>query len=418
MRYELLFYEKGDLSDALRHQEERLRAYVADLSADRMNGASNDDLVAHIVDKFRIEPLTLHEDRVYAEHAEDEVDVSREFNRAIRDRSRPCMVKANRITVHVPFTGDPNLIGFRPSSYSMSPPRGRVVRDGELGGEIVMSLSLPADQGEKEFNRWMDGELNGVRSLAAVARRDVDSFNSRLEQQSRSAVASRRQQLERQNSLLGKLNVPLKRATETPTPLPLPKRRLRPLPPARAVEQEYQIGEDDYGFILNILRHQSRSFEQTPAAYRKLSEEELRDVLLSSLNTHFEGDAAGERFRRKGKTDICIEHANRAAFVAECKAWSGAKGFGEAIDQLLGYLTWRDCRTALILFNKNVKGFKGIQDAMADHVRGHARFVRLLDAGQSGEWRAEFRAINDDARRIVVHLFLVDLYGGNGEAAG
>jgi len=415
---DLLFYREGALSNALRNWEGRIKEYVDCLPADRVNGVSDDDLVAHVVDKFHIEPLTLHEDRAYTEHAEDEVDVSQDFNRAVIDRDQPCMVKANRITLRVPFTGESALVKYRPSSYSSSPPRGHVEHHGEQGSQLVLSRALPADQDEREFNRWIENELDCVRRLVATARQDVEAFNARLEQQARSAVVARRQQLERQNALLGNLKIPLKRSTDAPTPLPLPKRRLRPLPPARAVEQQYQIGEDDYGFILKILRHQSRSFEQTPGAYRKLSEEELRDVLLSSLNTHFEGDAAGERFRRKGKTDICIEHANRAAFVAECKAWSGAKGLGEAIDQLLGYLTWRDCRTGLILFNKSVKGFKGIQDAMAEHLRGHARFVRLVDAGQPGEWRAAFRAIDDDARLIVVHVFLVDLHaGGDGNAA-
>lgn len=62
---------------------------------------------------------------------------------------------------------------------------------------------------------------------------------------------------------------------------------------------------------------------------------------LAHLNGHFGGNAAGERFRRKGKTDICIEFEHRAAFVAECKLWKGPKAFGEAIDQLLGYLMSR-----------------------------------------------------------------------------
>lgn len=41
---------------------------------------------------------------------------------------------------------------------------------------------------------------------------------------------------------------------------------------------------------------------------------------------------------------------NRSAFVAECKMWTGSKAMGEAIKQLDSYLTWRDCKTALIYF--------------------------------------------------------------------
>lgn len=81
-----------------------------------------------------------------------------------------------------------------------------------------------------------------------------------------------------------------------------------------------------------------------------MQEEDLRNTLLAMLNATYKGNATGETFRRKGKTDICIEMENRAAFVAECKIWKGAKALTNAVRQLNGYLTWRDCKTALIVF--------------------------------------------------------------------
>jgi hypothetical protein len=43
---------------------------------------------------------------------------------------------------------------------------------------------------------------------------------------------------------------------------------------------------------------------------------------------------------------------DRNIFIAECKFWHGPKTFEEAIDELLGYHTWRDCKGSLIIFNK------------------------------------------------------------------
>ena len=74
-------------------------------------------------------------------------------------------------------------------------------------------------------------------------------------------------------------------------------------------------------------------------------------MVLAQLNGHFKGAATGEAFRGKGKTDIRIEQDDRAAFVGECKNWNGETGATKAIDQLLGYLTWRDGKAALIVFN-------------------------------------------------------------------
>ncbi len=413
-----LLFHKAPLHAVIEAHTEKMKAYVGDLSPERMNAASDDEIVAHVVSEYRIEPLQVDTDRAEAEHAETQVDVSRHFNRAVFDRSRPCLIKGNQITLFVPFTGDPQLPLLTPSTRNLNPPRGTIRKTGENSGTIQMSLALPADVDETQFNRWIDEQLNGLKQHADWSRRDVEAYNNKLEPQVRTAVVARRTQLERQGSLLKKLSVPLRRrdSAPNPAPVPMPKRIVKPLPAPRKVEQEYGLTEADYEYILKILRHESRSFEATPDAFVKLDEEELRDVVLAHLNGHFEGDAAGERFRRKGKTDICIEYESRAAFVAECKLWKGPKAFGAAIDQLLGYLTWRDTKTALLVWNKTVKDFAKLQDSVPQLLQEHARFVRTASAGHSGEWRAVFRAMGDDGREIVVHVFLVDLMASPSEA--
>lgn len=66
------------------------------------------------------------------------------------------------------------------------------------------------------------------------------------------------------------------------------------------------------------------SMEKTARTYYNNQEEELRDILLAALNTHYES-ATGETFRKIGKTDIQIEFENKAAFIGECKIWGGER---------------------------------------------------------------------------------------------
>ena len=405
---DLLFYG-ADMHATLENQRREARTAVESLTPAQMNAATDDELVANVVSRFRIDPLIIHADRVEADHSESQMDVSRHFDRAVFDRGRPCMIKANQITLRIPFTGDPDLFKVQPTSFTLNPPRGRVQANGGLGGMVLLTMTRPIDEGVEAFNRWIQEQVKSIEGYVATSRADVERFNADLVGQVRDAVTRRRAQLQQQGQLLAKLVVPLRRANEASAPIPMPKRVLKPLPSPRAVEQEYSISSEDFGYILNVIRQQTRSFEQTPSACRKLDEEELRDVILASLNTHFAGDAAGERFRRKGKTDICVEFSNRAAFVGECKVWGGAKVATEALDQLIGYLTWRDCHAALVLFNKTVKGFKALQDGMPTLLAAHPRFVKHLDSGQAGEWRSQFRAKGDDARLITVHVYLVDV---------
>lgn len=409
-----LLFSKGEMYATLENQKRAARKFVDSLTPAQMNAATDDELVNHVVEGFRIVPLVIHGDRAEAEHKEAEVDVSRDFRYGVFDEYEPCLAKGNQITVRIPFTGDPDLFKVHPSTFTPNRPCGRVRKLGDANGEVIITAVLPSADGAEAFNRAIAAEILQLQDWAGFSGTDVDQFNTALVQHAREFVAGRRAQLQKQGELLAKLVIPLKKKTDVPTPLALPKRLVKPLPHPRAVEQEYTISTDDYEFILNVIRHQLRSFEQSPSAYRKLDEEELRDVILGALNGHYHGEAAGERFRRKGKTDICIEFSNRAAFVAECKMWGGPKVVEDAVDQLLGYLTWRDCRDALILFNKTIRGFKTLQDGMRDLLSKSPRFAKHEESGQSGEWRITVKAKGDDARLITVHVFVVDLCSDQG----
>ena len=65
----------------------------------------------------------------------------------------------------------------------------------------------------------------------------------------------------------------------------------------------------------------------------------------------------GKRLGIPAKRTSSSPEGDRAAFVAECKIWHGAKKLVESLDQLVRYLTWRDCKAALVIFNMNTAGF-------------------------------------------------------------
>ena len=101
------------------------------------------------------------------------------------------------------------------------------------------------------------------------------------------------------------------------------------------------------------------TMEKTARTYFANTEEELRDHLLATLNTHYES-ATGETFRKIGKTDIHIEFENKAAFIGECKIWHGERLFQGAIQQVINYSTWRDMKVSVIIFNKENQSFSAI----------------------------------------------------------
>ena len=141
--------------------------------------------------------------------------------------------------------------------------------------------------------------------------------------------------------------------------------------------------------------------ERSPKAFHGINEEALRTHFLVQLNGHYESQATGETFNFQGKTDILIRSGDRNIFIAECKFWSGPTMLTETIDQLLGYLSWRNSKVVVLLFNRN-KDFSKVLDAVPETVKAHPNFQK--DEGKRGEtgFRYAFRH-KDDAAKIL-HL--------------
>jgi len=242
---DLLFYG-ADMHATLENQRRQARAAVEALTPAQMNAATDGEIIASVLSRFRIEPLAIHADKLKVDHVESQMDVSQHRDRAVFDHSRPCIIKANQITLRIPFTGEPDLLRVQPSTYTLNPPRGRVQANGDLGGLILLTMTRPLDEGGEAFNRWIQDQVKSIEGYAATSRADVERFNADLVGQVREAVTRRRAQLQQQGQLLAKLVVPLHSTSDAPAPIPMPKRVLKPLPSPQAVEQEYTISADDF----------------------------------------------------------------------------------------------------------------------------------------------------------------------------
>ena len=145
-----------------------------------------------------------------------------------------------------------------------------------------------------------------------------------------------------------------------------------------------------------------------PTLLDSLGEENLRDLLLAALNGTYQGSANGEAFRKAGKTDISIERENRAAFIAECKMWNGAGQIPDALDQLDNYLTWRDCKTALIIFVKN-KDFFAVLDKAKQALTSH-NSIRQVAEKDRNEYECTLISNANAGQIITVRVLLFNLY--------
>ncbi len=409
-------FASGDLSEYLRQVADSVRKAVDEIDRYRFSASTDHEIVQYILSKHTIEPLTLLEDHARMDERETEVDVSGDQNRIFSPgRSGPFHVPGIEVTVTIPFTGLQVLWQLRPNRFTSVFPVG-VARAGSSGepGELIITLTKAHDADQQQFKTEYEYNLNSIREYVGWSKTQVEQSNGQLADLARSAVEGRRSRLEKHGNLSALLDIPLREKKGAPSiePIKVEPRVTAPLPPPpkSGLKPEPGISQELYEKILQMIRHQGRTFETTPKTYAVHDEEGLRDIMLAQLNMHFQGAAAGEVFRKRGKTDIRIEDEDRNAFVGECKVWGGAKKIDEAIDQLTGYLTWRDCKSALVIFNKNTKGFSGLLEKVPERLCNHRFFVSEESLSENGEWRFVLRSEEDEGRRITVHVFLYDLY--------
>jgi hypothetical protein len=412
---DLLFHEY-DLHGTLQNNLQRARQEVDGIPEKDFLHANDEQIVEHVFSKVQVMPLELHEDAMEMDTQETQIDVSHDPHRVVFHRNRPCLIPGVKVMVSIPFSGDPLLWKCQPNPFALNPPRAniRAGRGNNGGGQIELVSTSPSDavSDGSTLKHEIDKTVSSIRGYLDNMRTNVEAHNQNLRAHIQQCVAGRRQRLGQHADIAKVLNIPLKRKPGSPdiSSFPIKRRIVKPLPAAPNTLPEPGIRDEDYNHILNVIRHAGRSFEATPRTFAIHDEEELRDIILAHLNGHYEGDATGETFRKHGKTDIRIEDQNRAAFVGECKVWRGAKELTQAVNQLLSYLTWRDCKAALLLFNRDVAGFSAIQEKVPDVLKQHPKCIRQISVTQPGEWRFLFYSADDEARQVTVHVFLLNLY--------
>lgn len=404
-------FTDGDLGATLDAQRQNALRSVEQIPKDQFLSTTIDTLVEHLVQKHAIEPLVVSASPTAMDQRETKVNVTGRFEYGGSLDGREVYADGHELTFFLPFTGEAALWNLRPNSWSSMLPIGMVdARQSVLKMTIVNTSNTEAAWYQQE----LQSQLTCIRQYVSAQLIMISAFNQALPTQIRSAIEQRRAQIEKLQGLAGAFGIPLLKKSGMPEfrPIEVVKRIPRPLPrpSAAGYKPEPAIAEATYEELLAIIRHAGASFEGAPQTYKPLGEEGLRDNVLSHINVVFEGKATGETFRKYGKTDIRLEEESRSAFVGECKLWGGEKVLVEALTQLMGYLTWRDCKAALILFNKDVAGFSAVQATIVTALTEHPSFLRAKETGTVGEWRYVFQSAEDSAREVTVHVFAFNLY--------
>lgn len=410
---DLLFCTK-DLGALIREYPRILDREIEALDDGLLLRSDEDDVVDMLVRKFELVVPTLRPRDEWTQSTHDtKLDVSHDPTRAFfaRPGAGPLLVAAHEVAIDIPFDGDGDLFEFQPSTYSSRTPRGRVSKTTSTLSFSIVQEQLDADAILQE----LDSEVANISKYLQWMRGDCERWNLNLRDTISSSIRVRKDRLLQQDKLGDVLGIRNKEGggkhgEQTYTVPSIRKPKPRVLTVSKG-SREPTLSIDDYDYILDVVSSLGRDMEKTPGTYAKMDEEHVRDHILSTLATHVKGGATRETFNKEGKTDILIQVEGMNIFVAECKIWSGVKALQKAIDQTLGYLTWRDTKAALIVFSRN-RDFTNVQASLYNSVPHHPNYKRTDQRETESQARYTFRHKDDPEREIRLAVLVFNFHAG------
>lgn len=407
-------FHEAELSQYLDTRTAELGDEIRAAADEYILNVSQTEFASYLTGKYRVERLEFDFDGLTIEKREEMIPAERfpSGYHVYPGKSYPKPV----VTFFLPFAGYEGLLRLRPSRYEAVSHEVEV-RDGHVCFDVI---SFKGDA--EEVKRESDGYTGFLSRMSSFIAADIDSYNERLSATVSQLVAARKQEVLKQHELLAALDIPLRRKDTVPKTfaVPTPTDRyavaVRPQVTEKGYQPEPTLDTDSYRAILRIVGDVLRLMEQHPSLYEDRDEEALRDQLLLHLSPRFEWSVTGETFNRVGKTDILIKYESSNLFAAECKFWRGAKNHTRMLDQLLSYLTWRDSKTAAVVFVRN-KGISAALDAAADATRSHPCSLGEVDRPREGWINYRFHVIGDPNREVRLALMLCHV-PPSGDTAG
>lgn len=398
-----------DLGMSLNLNKQKMAAKVDSFKNEEIMANDLEILASNLYEEFCIEPVEIMDEEFSKRHI-GQAKIKKRIDPFLQDFYGKEYTEVDGVVMvfYFPFMGEEDLFKCHASTYSLSGYPDISISRGFISLRYEYSLNQMQSENAKDSAlKKLERDIKNIRDGISYANKDVESYNMSLKKQALQLLEEKKRKVESFFSVANMFEVPVKKSAYAETHVPL-QRKIVPIAHEYKKEDIYSISDANYADILATIKHMGSTYERTPRSYKDMKEEDLRNTLLAALNGTYLGGAVGEAFRNNGKTDICIEEKNRAAFVAECKMWTGQQAIADALKQLDSYLTWRDCKTALIYFVRK-KDFLAILHTVEEALRAipEMRQVQVLD---KNEFKCYMVSTQNPGQQIQVRVMLFNMF--------
>jgi len=369
------------------------------LEASELEGTDTEEWVTYYMDKYAFLPIQLKSE---APVLEERVD---KFQRADVLGSRT--VENPKALIGLPVEPNINmkdLLKMRGETWVL------VHFDWEYRDGCIFIESSPSPDAVKQA---ID---NAKKNLASI-NHAIETGNTHLPELIRQQIEKRKEKVGARTQqfidLANTIGAELKltsAAERRLSEVPKVKQSIAELRKPQAVSRQIpKLSHEVFRTILDVIEGHALTFERTPQTIAKLGEEDIRNLILATLNGTLNLGALGEAFSKKGKTDIYMVVPEGSIFIAECKIWQGQHVINEALDQILGYLTWRDAYGVVLLFSRN-KGFSGVLDSIPLAIKESPSLRGEVLEIDKHHWFSRHFLPEDERQTVEIHYLVYNVY--------
>lgn len=357
----------------------QIKTEICSQSKEYILNVDEQQYLEYLKDKYWVEPLAVDFDTEKIHQPQKQLE-----KRESRRGDDYYEIEVYHCTVSYPFTGMPVIFRLKSNPWNWT--SYEITVDER---SMTVSFAFTLDRQDPELFRK---NLLEARRAAFLnldnANTNANTWNAGLPSLAENLFKTEKAAILEENAFFAAINLKVSGPAESSFSVPIIRKKLIPQPVVskqQGVSNYPTVSDQQYEDLLKLLYDLGQGMERKPSLYKGKDENGIRDFFLSHLELRYEGvTATGETFNNIGRTDICLKYAPDGSnlFIAECKFWTGHKDFLATISQLLGYLTWRDSKVAVMMFVRN-NDMSAVLNNIRVEVRNHSEYLR--NVGQHGD---------------------------------
>jgi len=404
--WDTTLFNDGPLRVFLSKRESEVETEIQNYDAEQMLESDTDKLCEQFYEKYELKVPNLQGKEITIQSKEKDI-YSRGHSGLFESSMPPKKIRGTEIAFFIPFEGDSELFNLTPSHFQTNPPSAEVTED-----ELRIAIEVLPDMEKSVVNEKFNEILSDINHWLEFVEIDIRAWNIKLKRKIRGGIEARKKKISRDKSIVKSIGFPIRKREDKFVAYAIPKVQKKIIPKSirsqEGSQQGHELAMKNYESILDSINHMAIVLERSPKAFRTMEEEDLRFCFLIPLNGLYEGDAGGEVFNFNGKTDILIRSGGKNVFIAECKFWNGPKSLSDAINQLLGYVSWRDTKTAILIFNRNKEPSKVLAQ-IPDIVKKHPNYEKELEYNLETGFRFVLHQNEDKDRKLCLTVLVFDV---------